>query len=146
MQGMMLVIVIGAALACLCAVLALLRPGDCATEPSPILRRGQVFDLIVLPAVIILIFILMASVKYDYVSMLWEKALGIKMLIGAVLQLIIGETLFAGIYIARNRLPPARSGLHLLLGTGLFLTFVLCIVPVVFVILVGPAAIQIIEG
>jgi tight adherence protein B len=45
---------------------------------------------VVLIALPFVLFLVMLHVKYDYVSLLWTKELGIKMLIGATLMMILG--------------------------------------------------------
>jgi tight adherence protein B len=45
---------------------------------------------VVLIALPFVLFLVMLHIKYDYVSMLWTKELGIKMLIGSAIMMILG--------------------------------------------------------
>jgi hypothetical protein len=111
-----------------------------------ILHRGQWVDLICLPGLVIALFLIMLHLKYDYVSMLWQTELGIKMMVVGLAQFLVGEVILALLYFLRNRSAPSQRGLRVLLSITFFLTFLCFILPAVFVILVGPAAIQIMEA
>jgi hypothetical protein len=113
---------------------------------GPILSPRDFFDSLVLPVMVVALFVIMLHVKYDYVSVLWHRPMGIKMLIAAGTSFVLGHFITIVLYIVRNRTSPAQRGFRALIFVGLLLTFLLLMLPMVFVLLVGPAAIQIMEG
>jgi hypothetical protein len=115
-------------------------------KERPFLPARYWFDLLALPAFILALFGLFLTVKYDYLRMLWETALGIKMLVMASAAFMLGHVITTVLYIIRNRTSPEQRGLRTFLSIALFLTLLFFVLPLIFVILVGPAAIQIVEG
>jgi hypothetical protein len=86
--------------------------------------------------------------KPDYVNLLWTHPTGIKMLLGAAVLLIINFGAFLGTCMLVNHWAPpgnedrraVRVAVHWLVGGILAILFYF---PVLFVLLVGPAAIAI---
>jgi hypothetical protein len=114
--------------------------------PQPFLRRDQILLLVFLPGCITAIYVGMLLFKRDYAALLYQHPLGVKMLTVALVDLAIGQVTFLVYFILVNRLGGERvvpSGIRFLVIVAALLLFYL---PVVFVILVGPAAIQITES
>ena len=123
-------------------------PHDSDTStPRPILTRGQCVEIALLPTFTGLLMFVMLSIKFDYVKSLWETPLGIKMMVSGMLLMFVGIAVTTLLYIIRNRVAlEAGSGKAVLLTIGFGLTFLFFFMPAIFVILIGPAAIQIVEG
>jgi hypothetical protein len=90
-------------------------------------------------------------VNYSYLQLLWTHPVGIKMIVLAWLNLLVGTGIYLLLCWALNRaIPPGeengrkRQRWFLFLIQAAFL--IIFIAPVIFVILVGPAAISIMDA
>jgi hypothetical protein len=110
-------------------------------EGRPLFSARQWFDFSVMPALTFALFMIMLHVHYDYVSTLWRKEMGIKMVVVAMTQFLVGEALLALVCFFRNRTMASQGGLRAILLVAFFLTIVVFMLPLMLVILVGPAAI-----
>jgi len=84
--------------------------------------------------------------KPDYVSLLWQDPMGVKMLTTAATLLVVGVVVYLGGCVVINRLVarPKWGTLATVLQMLLVLAWlVLFCMPGVYVVLIGPAAIQI---
>lgn len=128
-----------------------LVPVDLQLSPSIWWTGGQLafvaFEAMAVLAVVVGVYVL----QPDYVALLWQHPTGIKMLVVSVLLLVVNFAGFLGLCLWFNhRMPPGdetkqgrRTIAHWLFAL-LFLVFLY--LPVMFVILVGPAAIAIQES
>src|SRR5262245_29687236 len=85
-------------------------------KARPFLPAVYWFDLLALPALILALFGIMVALKYDYLRMLWETALGIKMLVMASAAFMLGHVITTVLYIIRNRTSPEQRGLRAFLS------------------------------
>lgn len=107
---------------------------------------GDQFFMIALLEALVLIAVLAAMLVFapDHASLLWTHPLGIKLSLGAAVLLIINLGALLGTAAFLNRRAAAsRNGPRLALVVVLGLLFY---VPVLFVVLVGPFVIVIVEN
>jgi hypothetical protein len=126
-------------------------PADLQLQSSIWWTRGQL-AVVALEALVVLgLLFVMNVLQRDYIAMLWQTPMGLRMLIMAVLLLLVNFAVFLGLCLLFNYTMPAgddskrgrRTAAHWVLGLLLFL---FCYLPIVFVILVGPAVISIQES
>jgi hypothetical protein len=115
-------------------------------QPPRILSLAQWMEVAMLPAFFLLLFVVMLHIKYDYIRVMWEHPLGVKMMVSAVAFVALGTGAVAFLSFLKNQLKPEAKGLHFLLACGSVLTYLVLITPACFILLLGPAAIQIVEG
>jgi len=126
-------------------------PADLQLPSSIWWTRGQL-AVVALEALAVLgLLFVMYLLNHDYTILLWRSPMGLRMLIIAVLLLLVNFAVFLGLCLWFNYAMPAkddtkrgrRTVAHWVLGLLLLLFFYL---PIVFVILIGPAAIAIQEN
>jgi hypothetical protein len=129
---------------------------DLPPLPSLVRRRPPVWTLdqitftaahFLIPFVLFMIFFF---VNRDYVSILYTHPIGIKMLIMALGLTVLGAVIYLAITFALNRVlrddkEPTRR-YQVLCFVFALVHFIVFIFPSIYVVIVGPAAIQIMES
>ncbi len=120
--------------------------------PEPPLWTGDQLTCLGVQALLIAsLFIGMLLFKGDYLSMLWTHPMGVRMLLGSLALTAFNFGLYLFLCAILNRVFPVNQAeverrrevlFTLLLGVH----FVVFTLPVIFVLLVGPAAITIAEN
>jgi hypothetical protein len=126
-------------------------PADLQLPASIWWTGWQLAFVAVEAAALVVVFLWMYVLQYDYLSPLWQTPTGMRMLIMGVLLLILNFAGFLGICLWLNHATPAgderRQGRRAFGHAAAALLFLLLFyAPVFFVILVGPAAIAIQEN
>jgi hypothetical protein len=121
---------------------------DAEPPRRPLLLPGQIVTLVAFHLLPAILFVVMWVVKPDYIATLWQTPLGIKMLTSALVMLMTSAVILVPTFILLNRFVPLeRKATHKSLTRIIaILCFVLFFFPVIFTILIGPAAIQIMEN
>ncbi|MBL8795310.1 MAG: hypothetical protein JNM56_15500 [Planctomycetia bacterium] len=108
--------------------------------------RWQMSFVAVQAAFLLIVCIITMIVNPDYLGLLVRHPIGIKMLITALGLTVTNFGLFLAMCAVLNRYAPPTTFVQLLIGLlgGVFM--VLFLLPVLFIVLVGPAATSIMEG
>jgi hypothetical protein len=114
-------------------------------KPLPVLKPWQVYLFGGVVALLVSYFGLCAVLKPDYISLLWRDPMGVQMLIAAAVLFVLGSVVFLGGCVVLNRIVGAsRNVSATMLQVALAVACVaLFFWPCVFVVAVGPEAIQI---
>lgn len=109
--------------------------------PQPWQLRLFAFPLVVL----VVYFLAQWGRSPEDISLLWREAMGVKMLIGAVILLVVGAGFYLGGCALLNHFVPGTWGTGATIAQGglLLAWLILFCLPVAFVITVGPAAVSI---
>src|SRR5262249_52463076 len=114
-------------------------------EPSPFRFFWPALLIIAPPAVVGILWMLLIGISHDRMSLLWEREVGVKMLVFAFLLAGIGEVVVIALAAVRAFAMSAQTRpvwriLHTIaVMAAVFLFFA----PGVFVMLVGPSVVQV---
>ena len=121
-----------------------------AQRRAPIWTPAQLAFLVAQFATLFAAFILLRMVNYYYVQYLWTHPMGLKMTIMAIALMTINVPLFLGLTFLLNQMllrGEGRRKTHIVLMVLLYIMFfILFFLPALFVLLVGPACIQIMDS
>jgi hypothetical protein len=113
-------------------------------KPIPVLKRWQVYVYSGPVALLVLYFAAFVILKPDYISLLWSDRMGVQMLIAAAVLFALGSAVFLGGCAVLNRAVGVSWASATLTQVALAIACVaLFFFPAIFVVTVGPAAIQI---
>jgi Flp pilus assembly protein TadB len=118
---------------------------DTHVAPRPAFQSWQLglfaFPLIALAA----LALGLVALTPDYVSLLWKDPLGTKMLLGTAALVAVGSAVFLGGSLLVTRLVDRDTwgAGATVLQVSLAVAWVLSILPALFVVTIGPAALQI---
>jgi hypothetical protein len=122
------------------------------TAPEPDLWTSDQLNCVAVQLLMIVgLFFGLFLFKHDYLSMLWTHPLGIRMLVGAVVLTVFNFGLYLLLCAMLNRcFPPGNKDMerkrNLLSCLLMTIHLIVFFFPVVFVLLIGPAAVQISEN
>jgi hypothetical protein len=114
-------------------------------EREPFLIPMPVIVILAPPFFLVVHFVILWFMKYDYLSSLWKTVLGVRWLVISSVLFLIGEALWTSLTLVAHYRRP-RSGWWILVYTGFVLIPIVFFAPAVLVLVLGPAAIQIVEG
>jgi len=107
--------------------------------------KGQISFVVVQAAFLLIVCAITMIVNPDNLGLLVRHPIGIKMLITALGLIVTNFGLFLAMCAVLNRYVPPTAFVHLLIGLigGVFM--VIFLLPVLFIVLIGPAAASIVE-
>src|SRR5262249_2002292 len=121
-----------------------------ARPQQPMWTHGQVAFVVSQFLVLLGILIFLICTNYGYAQLLWTHPTGIKMTPVGCALVLLGGVIYLAIMFGLNRAlldQDGRRGIHLALSilvNALYL--LLCFFPAAFVVLVGPASVQIMDN
>jgi hypothetical protein len=119
-------------------------------RPAPIWTPGQLAFLAGQFTVLVAVYMFLRATNWAYLQILFTHPVGIKMLIIAVVMMLINAALYLGLTFALNQAllrGEGRRKTHAVLAVLLACVhLILFFIPALYVLLAGPAAIQIMEN